>query len=77
MQIWITAKDQINAHLLADSSKAYNKHKALSGVQWRSKGGAADPGRHFADEKLISERILKVLAFRYYFKYIFKCSNAF
>jgi len=25
-------KDQINALLVADSSKAYNKHKALSGV---------------------------------------------
>jgi len=48
--------------------------------QWRGKGvalGAAGPGRHFADQKLIFERNLKVLVFRHYFKYIFKCSTAF
>jgi len=32
VQFESSQKDQINAHLLAESSKAYNKHKALSGV---------------------------------------------
>jgi len=45
--------------------------------QWRSKGDGWGPraalsGRqHFADQKLIFERSLKVLVFRYYFIYIF------
>jgi len=47
--------------------------------QWRSKAGPWGPralggtfrGVHFADQKLIFERSLKVLVFRYYFKYIF------
>jgi len=34
-------------------------------------------GRHFADEKLTFERNLKVLAFRYYFKYIFNVLTLF
>jgi len=33
--------------------------------------------RHFADQKLIFERSLKVLVLRYYLKCIFKCSAAF
>ena len=33
--------------------------------------GAAGPGRHFADQKLIFKRSLKVLVSRYYFKCIF------
>jgi len=47
-------------------------------IQWRSKGGpegrgfraAHSGGQHFANQKLIIERSLKVLVFRYYFKYI-------
>jgi len=38
--------------------------------KWRSKGeaqGAVGPGRHFADQKYIFEKGLKVLAFRYYY----------
>jgi len=38
---------------------------------------AAGPGRHFAEQKLIFDRSLKVLPFLYYFKYIFKRSNAY
>ena len=33
--------------------------------------------RQFADKKLIFERSSKVLVFRYYLKYIFKCFTAF
>jgi len=39
--------------------------------------GVASPGRHFADQKLIFERSLKVLVSRYYLEFIFKCSTAF
>ena len=46
----------------------------LGHTQWRSKGGGpGGSGRHFADQKLILERCLKVIVFHYYFK----CSTAF
>jgi len=37
----------------------------------RGPRAALSGGRHFDDQKLIFERSLKVLVFRYYFKYIF------
>ena len=61
-------------------------HVFVCSLQWRSKGGspggrgpraALKGGRHFADQKLTFEMSWKVLVFRYYFKYIFKCSTAF
>jgi len=51
--------------------------KGRPSQQWRSKGAggrgpraALSGGRHFADQNLIFEKSLKVLAFRFYFKYI-------
>jgi len=42
------------------------------GGPWEPRARAAlSGGRHFADQKLIFERSLKVLFFCYYFKYIF------
>ena len=61
-----------------------SRSRALnSGVARGGEAGGRGPraelqgGRHFADQKLIFERSLKVLVFRYYFKNNFQCSTDF